>query len=259
MISVNDIVVEIEKIAKPEYAYEWDNCGLLVGDRKGKVNKILITLDVTKEVVCEAIEKGCQMIISHHPLIFKAVKNLSTDFFEGEILSLFYKNDIALYCAHTSLDKADGGVNDILCEKLGLKNVFSVDEQGEIKSCARKGDLPKTFSKDELIDYIKEKTGARKLDYFLQDKAYKTIALCTGAGEEFAFFTGADVFLTGEIKYHTALEMKRQNISFIGAGHYYTEVHMIDGFARCLQKQFNVIKYNVEVINSETNTNPFEN
>ncbi len=262
MISVNDIITEIEKLAKPEYAYEWDNCGLLAGDRNSQVEKILITLDITKEVALEAKEKNCQMIISHHPLIFKAVKNLSTDTYEGEVLSILYKNNIALYCAHTSLDIAVGGVNDILCEKLMLNNVSLVSETdicGEKVACARIGELPHEFSKAEILNFIKEKTGATQLDYYLLDKNYKTIALCTGAGEEFAFEQCADVFLTGEIKYHTALEMKRQNISFIAAGHYYTEVHMIEGLSCYLQKQLNVLKYGVEVLRSETNTNPFEN
>lgn len=262
MISVNDVITEIEKLAKPQYAYDWDNCGLLAGDRKSQVEKILITLDITKEVALEAKEKNCQMIISHHPLIFKAVKNLSTDTYEGEVLSILYKNNIALYCAHTSLDIASGGVNDVLCEKLMLNNVSLVSEMnvlGETVACARKGDLPHDFSKGELIEYIKNITGAKKLDYYLLDKTYKKIALCTGAGEEFAFDSDADVFLTGEIKYHTALEMKRQNISFIAAGHYFTEVHIAEGLSRYLQKQFNMLQYSVEVIKSETNTNPFEN
>ena len=263
MPTVNDVVVEIEKIANPKYAFEWDNCGLLVGNRCNKINKVLITLDITKEVVLEAKEKGCEMIISHHPLIFKAVKNLNVETYEGEVISELYKNDISLYCAHTSLDICKNGVNDSLCEKLQLKNVIIPEEMtvdGENISCARMGSFLKVLSKNELLDFIKEKTGATNLSYNLEEKEYKTIALCTGSGEEYAFILkNADVFLTGEIKYHTALEMKRQNISFIGAGHYFTEVHIIDSLAESLQKSFNMVQYDVEVVRSETNTNPFEN
>jgi len=123
MPTVNDIIIEIEKIADPKYAYEWDNCGLCAGDKKSIVKKVLITLDITKDVVIEAINKGCQMIISHHPLIFKPVLTVNTDTYAGEVLSLLYKNNIALYCAHTSLDIAVNGVNEALCKKLQLKNV----------------------------------------------------------------------------------------------------------------------------------------
>ena len=263
MPTVNDVVIEIEKYAKPEYAFEWDNCGLLAGNKNNTVKKVLISLDITKEVVLEAIKKDCDMIVSHHPLVFKPVKNLNVDTCEGEILSLLYKNDMSLYCAHTSLDICKNGVNDSLCERLMLKDVVIPEEinvLGENVSCSRKGALSKSFTKNELISYIKEKTGAPYLNYYLEDKQYNLIGLCSGAGEEYGFiFSDVDVFLTGEIKYHTALELKRQNISFISAGHYYTEVQVVDTVALSLQKNFNMLQYNIEVIKSETNTNPFEN
>jgi len=203
------------------------------------------------------------MIISHHPLIFKPVLTVNTDTYAGEVLSLLYKNNIALYCAHTSLDIAVNGVNEALCKKLQLKNVsllapFIID--GTKLSCARTGEIEKTLNKNQLIQYVKEKIGAKVLNYNLEDKMYKKIALSTGAGEDFAFdITDEDVFITGEIKYHTALELKRKNVSFIVAGHYYTEIHYIEDFMACLQKAVNVLQYNVTFLKSETNTNPFEN
>ena len=263
MLTINDVIKEIERIAKPEYAFDWDNCGLIAGNRNDNVKKILISLDITKEVALEAVEKGCQMIISHHPLIFKAVKNLNVETYEGEVLSILYKNGIALYCAHTSLDVCKGGVNDSLCELLNLKNVLFFEERivyGEGISCSRIGEFSETFTKNQLIKFIKEKTGAKSLNYYLEDKEYKTIGLCSGAGEEYAFMLkNIDVFLTGEVKYHTALELKRQNISFIAAGHYYTEAHIINTLALSLQKRFNMLQYDIEILKSETNTNPFEN
>lgn len=263
MPTVNDIILEIEKIAKPQYAYDWDNCGLSVGNRNSLVSKVLITLDVTKEVVEEAIKENCQMIISHHPLIFKPVSECTEESYVGEIVSLLYKNDIALYSAHTSLDIAFNGVNDSLCKRLLLKNVSLLGEfnvNGEVVACGRIGDLENPLNKEELLNFIKEKTGAKTLNYYLEDKKYHKIALSTGAGEDLAFENKqADVFLTGEIKYHTALELKRQNISFISAGHYYTEIHFVDVLRACLQKQADMLQYNVTFINSKTNTNPFEN
>lgn len=263
MPTVNDIILEIEKIAKPQYAYDWDNCGLSVGNRNSLVSKVLITLDVTKEVVEEAIKENCQMIISHHPLIFKPVSECTEESYVGEIVSLLYKNDIALYSAHTSLDIAFNGVNDSLCKRLLLKNVSLLGEfnvNGEVVACGRIGDLENPLNKEELLNFIKEKTGAKTLNYYLEDKKYHKIALSTGAGEDLAFENKqADVFLTGEIKYHTALELKRQNISFISAGHYYTEIHFVDVLRACLQKQADMLQYSVTFINSKTNTNPFEN
>jgi dinuclear metal center YbgI/SA1388 family protein len=263
MPTVNDIVLEIEKIAKTEYAYDWDNCGLCVGNKNNSVSKVLITLDVTVDVVKEASETGCQMIISHHPLIFKPIYECTEEGYVGEIISLLYKNDIALYSAHTSLDIAFNGVNDALCETLLLKNVsllapFNVCN--ELVACGRVGELDNPMEKNQLLEYVKEKTGAKTLNYYLEDKKYQKIALSTGAGEDLAFEgKEADVFITGEIKYHTALELKRQNISFISAGHYYTEIHFAQLLRACLQKQADMLQYNVTFINSKTNTNPFEN
>ena len=263
MPTVNDIILEIEKIAKPQYAYDWDNCGLSVGNRNSLVSKVLITLDITKEVVEEAIKENCQMIISHHPLIFKPISECTEESYVGEIVSLLYKNDIALYSAHTSLDIAFNGVNDSLCQRLLLKNVSLLGEfnvNGEAVACGRIGDLENPLNKEELLNFIKEKTGAKTLNYYLEDKKYHKIALSTGAGEDLAFENKqADVFLTGEIKYHTALELKRQNISFISAGHYYTEIHFVDVFRACLQKQADMLQYSVTKKKTKTNTNPFEN
>jgi len=120
--------------------------------------------------------------------------------------------------------------------------------------------LPREMNQAELLEYIALKTGSKCLKHGgLKNKRFKKIALCTGAGEDVAFDERtADVFLTGEIKYHTALELKRQNIAFICAGHYETEVHFIDALADSLQKRINMLKYNVSVIKSETNTNPFD-
>ncbi len=262
MVTVNDVIKIIENIAKPEYAYSWDNCGLCVGDKKANVKNILITLDVTEEVISEAIEKNCQMIISHHPLIFKPVLNVNEDTYAGQIISLLYKNDISLYCAHTSLDIADNGVNDALCEKLNLQNIksFPVKLAENAPACARTGEFRDPINKQQLIDLIKKSTGASILNYYLEDKMYKKIALSTGAGEEFAFdIKDEDVFLTGEIKYHTALELKRRNISFIAAGHYFTEVHFIEKLKACLQNEANMLQYKITFLGSKTNTNPFEN
>ena len=264
MPTVNDVVKQIELVAKPIYAYEWDNCGLLVGDKTQSVSRVMLTLDITKEVVEEAINNKCDMIISHHPLIFKGIKNANVDTYEGEIITLLIKNDIALYCAHTSLDIASGGVNDSLCEVLELQGNENIEPvinfDGEILSCGRKGRLRYSLNKWELIEFVKAKTCASTILYNLEDKKYSSVALCTGAGEEFAFDnTDVDVFITGEVKYHTALELKRLNISFIAIGHYYSEVHFARRFASSLQNAFDMLQYNVQTFVSNTNTNAFEN
>ncbi len=261
MLTVRDVINEIEKTVKPEYAYEWDNCGLVCGGKNRTVTKMLITLDVTLDVIHEAAEKGCDMIVSHHPLIFRAIKKASTDTYEGSVLELLYKNGISLYCAHTSLDIARGGVNDSLCECLGLENVRLLGEfeiNGEKVACARFGTLKKEMTGAEFIGLVKNATGATDIrSGGMKNKTVKTVALSTGAGEEFIFESDADVFLTGEMKYHTALEAKRQNKAFVIAGHYYTEHCMMHSLARSLQNSKNMIE--CKIIESEVITDPFDN
>ena len=261
MPKVRDIINLTEEIAKPEYAYPWDNGGFACGDKNAEVKNVLITLDVTKDVALEAAEKDCQMIISHHPLIFRPIKTADEDTFEGEILSVLFKSGIALYCAHTSLDIAPGGVNDALCRKLGLKNINLLDENeinGEIVSCGRIGELENEMSAEEFYDFLKQSTGADTvITSGPKSKTIKTVAVCTGSGEDLAFEKNADIFVTGEIKYHTALELKRQNISFAAIGHYFSEVHIVSALCNSLQSRANVLQYNLRFVPSQTNTNPF--
>lgn len=262
MPKVKDVVDLLEAIAKPEYAYSWDNSGFACGNRNANVENVLITLDITKDVVNEAAEKGCQMIISHHPLIFRPISTADEATYEGEVLNGLIKNGTALYCAHTSLDIACGGVNDALCERLGLKNTELLDVNvinGETVSCGRIGETEHPMTADEFVAFLKECTGTdRVITSGLKNKTIKTVALCTGAGEDMAFCKKADVFLTGEVKYHTALELKRQNIAFAAIGHYYSEVHIIGALCKGLQSRANVLQYNLRFIPSQTNTNPFD-
>ncbi len=260
MLTVRDVINEIEKTAKPEYAYEWDNCGLVCGDANRKVTKILVTLDVTNDVISEAADNGCDMMISHHPLIFRAVKKVTADTLEGGALELLYKNGISLYCAHTSLDIARGGVNDSLCECLGLKNVKLLGEfgaNGEKIACARSGELEREMTGEEFIGLVKKATGATHIVSGGLNKTVKTVALSTGAGEDFIFDSDADVFLTGEMKYHTALEARRLNKAFVIAGHYYTERCIIHSLACSLQNNKNMLE--CDVIETKVITDPFDN
>jgi len=120
-VKVATIIQKIEKIAPKKLAYDWDNVGLLVGDPGAEVDKILISLDITDQVVEEAIEKRAGMIVSHHPLIFKPIKNILWDNPMGAILKKLVQKEISVYAAHTSLDMCKNGVNQVLFEKLGLE------------------------------------------------------------------------------------------------------------------------------------------
>ena len=124
---VKDLMAFFETYAPSETSYDWDNIGLLIGNKEKIVNKVLITLDVIPQVVAEAIEKNVDIIISHHPVIFSGVKSLAKEDWHTKMLVDLVKSDIAVYSAHTNLDIASGGVNDILAEKLKLSDVKILD------------------------------------------------------------------------------------------------------------------------------------
>lgn len=120
--TVKAIIDLFEQWVPLHYAESWDNVGLLVGDRTMQVDKLMITLDVTEEVVDEALKNNVNMIIAHHPLIFEGLKAINLTNFKGKIIQKLIKHDIAVYAAHTNLDIVSGGVNDLLAEKIGLEN-----------------------------------------------------------------------------------------------------------------------------------------
>ena len=131
-VQIRDIIAIMEKIAPTSFAEDWDNVGLLVGDGNGEVNRILVTLDVTSSIVKEAIEREVDMIISHHPIIFSPLKSMGQNLEDRNILYPLIQKDIAVYCAHTNLDKAKGGVDDTLADILGLQNMeILIGEEGE--------------------------------------------------------------------------------------------------------------------------------
>ncbi len=131
-MKIQEIIKPLEELAPPFLQESYDNAGLLIGNPQTKVEKVLITLDVTEPVLNEAIEKKCGLIIAHHPLIFKGLKSITGKNATERIVEIAIRRDIAIYAIHTNLDNVDGGVNDILCKKLGLKNTRILSPKKEI-------------------------------------------------------------------------------------------------------------------------------
>jgi len=147
-----EIIRYFESKYPVELAYDWDNCGLQIGTLNQKVKTVLVTLDVTKEVVKEAIKNKVDLIISHHPLMFKPIQNIVFDSPRGWIVKHLIQHNIACYSAHTNFDQANGGMNDTLAEKLGVSEPKLLDEEYNI---GRYGTIPKV-SMDEFIQSIKK-------------------------------------------------------------------------------------------------------
>ncbi len=248
MSKVFDFYNFINKIAPFETQESWDNSGFLVGDGEKEVKKVLLALDVTEPVLREAEEKGAQLIISHHPVIFGALK----EFHPKNIAFLAAEKGIAIISAHTCLDIAEGGVNDCLAKALGLKNVVKVDD-GE--GLMRMGELDNELSCGDFVRYVAEKISVGGIKYTPTDKMIKKVAVCGGSGGDlypFAMNAGADAYVTANIKHNLFIEMRRDGFCVLDAGHFCTENTVIAPLAEKISEEFR----DAEIIVSEASEDP---
>ncbi len=259
MRKVCEIAREIELLAPKHLAEPWDNVGLMVGDEHQSVDTVYLTLDVTSENVNAAIKNGAQLIISHHPLLFSPLKNVTEQTITGSIVRSLIQNNISVYSAHTNLDKADGGMNDMLCEKLGINDVRTytdsecTDADGKtLDNIGRIGVLDNPTEMADFVDYVKNVLGCRAISYTgdLSD-VVSTAAVCSGSGGDLiynAYNAGADVYITSEIKHHEAQLAIELGINLIDAGHFETENIVCDFMKDYLSNRFpdlNFIKSSV--------------
>ena len=220
MIKVKNISEYINSIAPYSTECDWDNCGILVGNPDKTVNKIAFTLDLTRETLTASKQFGADLIITHHPVIFKP----QSTFLSGTLAYDLVLNDISVISAHTCFDCAMGGVNDVLCEMLDIENVTGVPSDDCVVPMARIGDIDPVAS-DKFIEKVAEKlnTVCRVSD---SEKTVSKVAVCGGAGMDFfeaAVKLGADAYVTGDASHHHFLEAASKGVTLIAAGHFETE------------------------------------
>ena len=212
---------------------DWDNDGLMCApDSTREVGRVLIALDITGEVVDKAINEGYDLVISHHPLIFKGVKSLTEDSYISAKLIDLIKAGVSAMSFHTRLDAVDGGVNDLLAEKLGVKNTtpFGIDAT----PIGRIGTLDEPMSLCDFATLVKKVLGAPDVAYADAGKKVEKVALLGGAGEDdiaAALFAGADTYVSGELGYHRLTDAPDGEINLIEAGHFYTEYPVCERIA----------------------------
>ena len=228
--TVNDLVELLEELMPSSLAEDWDNVGLMVG-RKGKtVKRILLALDLSKEVVEQAIAQKIDMIITHHPAIFKKLKRVVDNDWQQDLLLTLMENGIAVYSAHTNLDCVSTGVNDVLSKLLKLEDADILDDSNGL---GRIGCVEKMT----LTDYAQFVKTALKADYVIVGDAGKQVhkvAVCGGAGSDLidlALAKGADTLVTGDVKYHSAQQAVFSGLNIIDAGHQPTELPVLDKLA----------------------------
>ena len=243
--TVQTVAAAVNRLAPKKLAEEWDNPGLLVGDPNAEVKKIFVCLDVLDENIPRAVEVGAQMIVAHHPLIFHATKNVRYDLPLGRKIFRLVKNNLAVFAAHTNLDSAIGGVNDVLAKKIGLTDVKMFGDE-EI-SLGRLGTLPTPMTAENFARHVKKVLNAQNIRLVdAGDFTITKVGLCGGAGAEFiskAKFFGAQTFVTGDVKYHEAQAAVENKIHVVDAGHFATEfpiVHVLADYLHDELKDFGV-------------------
>ena len=236
----------LETIAPRDLACSWDNVGLLV-DAGLAVKSILVALDITPEVVLEAAAAECQLIVSHHPVIFQPLKTLEA----GSVPALLLQNHISAICMHTNLDAAEGGVNDVLAGLLQLQDteVFA-DGYGRI------GWMEKSCSVSSLALFCSQILSTR-CKYVEADGVVHRIAVVSGAGGSYlqeAIDRDADCLVTGEASHHIALDAKNLGVGLIVAGHWGTEHPVVKALAHRLRMD---LPKEIQVLTSRCDVDPY--
>ncbi len=232
--TVKDITNYLEEFAPRHLAEDWDNPGLTVGNPNQEVRKILLALDVLDEVIEEAADLGAELIVTHHPMIlFKKIKSITTETPLGGRIHALIRNDISAYAAHTNLDTAKGGVNDLLAEMAGMTEVSILEvshvaADGTEDGLGRVGILTEPMRFADFAKMMKEKLGLPSMRLVGDgEKMIQKIGLCSGSGMSMlpnAIAEGVDLFITGDARYHESQKALEMGMCVMDATHYASEV-----------------------------------
>ena len=247
-MKIKDVISTLEQFAPLPLQESYDNAGLQIGLTEADVSGVLLCLDVTEAIVQEAIDKGCNMIVSHHPLLFHGLKQIGDNDYVQRAAVMAIKNDIAIVSMHTNLDNVEGGVNSEIARRL--------EAEGEVTEGLFVGELAQPLSAEEYIYNVKKIFNAGVvMTNGLLKRSIKRIAICGGAGAfmlEKAIEEGADAFLTGEMKYNDYFD--REEIQITVIGHYESEQFTKELMKDIIDKGCPGIR----TIVTENNTNPIK-
>ena len=259
MLTVNEIYTEMNKIAPMSILHKGDNSGILVGNSNQKASKILLALDITRDVVLEAINKNCDVIISHHPVIYNPLYTLD----DINPACLAYKNGIACLCFHSPLDMADGGINDIIYDM--LKSEFKLSKKHEVLEPIHSdgrgyGFICETavdINSQKMADTLKNIFGCTVVRYTNSSKKIKKLAFCSGGAGSNIYEAAAkniDAYITGDVKHDQWITAKNNDIALFDCGHYYTEIIALPYIKQCFLHDFP----NLDIIIAEREQDPVE-
>ncbi|MBQ8759390.1 MAG: Nif3-like dinuclear metal center hexameric protein [Clostridia bacterium] len=250
MVTVRDIDKYLSEISPKELSESWDNDGVMIcSEPDKKVKKVLVALDVTGDVIEYAAKGGFDLIVSHHPFIFRKLSRITG--FEYKNLETLIKNDISVLSYHTRLDSAQGGVNDVLAQTIGLSDVRGFG--GDRGDFGRVGTLPREMTGEEFAHYLKEKLMCDVRCAFNDGKMVKTVAVLGGSGKDFvydAMLCGADAYVTSEIPHNLFIDAKVLDFALYDCGHYYTENPVCEKIKTLLIDKFSDVE--VEIFDTKS-------
>lgn len=261
MVKVKDVMAMIEEAAPLRLAEEWDNCGLIVGNEEAKLTKVLLTLEATEEVVQYASDNSIDLIITHHPLIFGKISKINNKTVEGRKILKLISENINLYSAHTNMDKAKNGLNQLFAEKLNLQKICVLDKDADREyktGFGRIGEMKNATTLGRLLEELKKILDISTISY-VGDLNFpiKKVAIVTGSGVselENAIEEKADVLITGDIKYHSALFAKENKVALIDAGHFNSEKIVTE----LIKKILLPLEDKIEIVQDNFSKNPIE-
>ncbi len=264
-VTVADIITCLDGIAPFSVAESWDNVGLLVGDQNRSVTSILVALDPTSQLLDEAIGLGADTVITHHPALFKPLLSINTADPTGIFLEKALSARLTVVACHTNLDSAEHGVNDALAERLGLIDLVPLIPADHATSegvgMGRIGRFAKPITGSEFITRVLEVLGLPSCDTAGPlPQLVQTVALCGGSGSDLAeqaLRRGADLYLSAEIKHHTARWAEACGFCVIDGTHFATEKPVVERLARNLRDAFRQRGWQVTVHETTTETHPF--
>lgn len=258
-VELKNIAKAIERFAPLDLQESYDNAGLQVGDMKAQVEAVLLCLDVTEDILNEAIERGCNLIVTHHPLIFKGIKRLTGRTATERIIASAIRHDIAIYSAHTNLDSTFEGVSYEMAHRLGMRDVSPLcPNLDNPKTGLGVIGTVKPTPTLEFLRKVKEIFDVKNLKFSDESRhlVVRKVALCGGAGASMigdAVTAGADVYVTGDLKYHDFTTFAT-DIVLADIGHYESELCSLKIFSRILRENFP----GLAVLTAKTENNPIK-
>lgn len=256
--TVGQLCDHLESIAPLHLQESYDNAGLITGERDWEVTGVICSLDATVEVVREAAEKGCNVVVAHHPIIFRGLKQITGTNYVGRAIIEAIRRDIAIYAIHTNLDNVlDQGVNQAIAQKLGLSDLEILAPKGPegTTGAGMIGQLPREMSEEEFLQFVKDRMETACVRHTkLIGLPIRKVAICGGSGSfliENAIRSGADAYVTGDVKYHEFFDADGKLV-LLDIGHFESEQFTIPLLAQIITKKFS----NFAAYCTERITNP---